>query len=123
MSGRNTVVSSLPARVPLADYEACPVTEVFRRFGDKWTLVTLMLLSQRTHRFNELQHRIEGISQRMLTRTLRGLESDGLVLRTVHPTVPPSVEYSLTLSGRDLLGPISAIATWATTGATAETPG
>ncbi|TQS40111.1 winged helix-turn-helix transcriptional regulator [Cryptosporangium phraense] len=113
MSGRNTVVSSLPARVPLAEYEACPVTEVFRRFGDKWTLVTLMLLSERTHRFNELQHRIEGISQRMLTRTLRALESDGLVQRTVHPTVPPSVEYSLTPPGRSLLGPLAEIAAWA----------
>ena len=75
----------LAETVPLADYEACPVTEVFRRFGDKWTLVTLMLLAERPHRFNELQRRIEGISQRMLTRTLRSLGADRLVGRTVHP--------------------------------------
>lgn len=118
MSGGNTGIPSLVAtplaeRVPLSEYEACPVTEVFRRFGDKWTLLTLVLLGGRPHRFNELHHRIEGISQRMLTRTLRALESDGLVRRTVHPTVPPSVEYALTPSGQGLLGPLSEVANWA----------
>jgi DNA-binding HxlR family transcriptional regulator len=121
MSGTNTGFTSLaaaslpalPAKVPVEDYEACPVTELFRRLGDKWTLVTLMLLAERPHRFNELQHRIEGISQRMLSRALRGLESDGLVLRTVHPTVPPSVEYALTTTGRELLDPLSQLARWA----------
>jgi len=121
MSGANTEFTSLvsaplpplPAKVPIEDYEACPVTEVLRRLGDKWTLVALMLLAERPHRFNELQHRIEGISQRMLSRVLRGLETDGLVLRTVHPTVPPSVEYALTPAGRGLLGPLSEIAQWA----------
>jgi DNA-binding HxlR family transcriptional regulator len=108
-------VPPLARKVPLAEYEACPVTELLRRFGDKWTLVTLMLLAERAHRFNELQRRIEGISQRMLTRTLRALEADRLVERTVHPTVPPSVEYSLTDSGRSLLGPLSELANWAVT--------
>jgi DNA-binding HxlR family transcriptional regulator len=118
MSGGNTGVPSLvatplAARVPISEYEACPVTGLFHRFGDKWTLLTLVLLGGRPHRFNELHHRIEGVSQRMLTRTLRALESDGLVRRTVYPTVPPSVEYALTSSGQALLGPLSEVANWA----------
>jgi DNA-binding HxlR family transcriptional regulator len=118
MSGGNTDVPSLvatplTARVPVAEYEACPVTGLFHRLGDKWSLLALVLLGAGPHRFNELHRRIEGVSQRMLTRTLRALESDGLVRRTVHPTVPPSVEYALTTSGRDLLGPLSQVANWA----------
>ena len=72
-----------------------------------------VLLGQRPYRFNELQRAIEGISQRMLTRTLRLLEQDGIVRRTVFPTVPPSVEYSVTELGRSLLVPLSAVADWA----------
>ena len=102
----------LPDPVPSADYDACPVTELFRRLGDKWTLLVLVLLDQQTYRFNELHRRIEGISQRMLTRTLRTLEHDGLVERTVFPTVPPSVEYALTARGRSLLKPLSEVADW-----------
>jgi DNA-binding HxlR family transcriptional regulator len=118
MSDENTGVPSLVAtplaeRVPLAEYEACSVTGLFHRLGDKWSLLTLVLLGARPHRFNELHHRIEGISQRMLTRTLRSLESGGLVRRTVHPTVPPSVEYALTPPGQALLGPLSQVANWA----------
>jgi len=118
MSGENTGVPSLVAtplaeRVPIGEYEACPVTGLFHRLGDKWSLLTLVLLGARAHRFNELHHRIEGVSQRMLTRTLRALETDGLVRRTVHPTVPPSVEYALTPSGQALLGPLSQVANWA----------
>jgi DNA-binding HxlR family transcriptional regulator len=117
MSDGNTVpvlvTTPLAERVPLSEYEACSVTGLFHRLGDKWVLLTLVLLGGRPHRFNELHHRIEGVSQRMLTRTLRSLESDGLVRRTVHPTVPPSVEYALTSSGQALLGPLSQVATWA----------
>lgn len=118
MSGGNTAVPSLVAtplaeRVPISEYEACPVTGLLHRLGDKWSLLTLVILGGRPHRFNELHHRIEGVSQRMLTRTLRALESDGLVRRTVHPTVPPSVEYALTPSGEALLGPLSQVANWA----------
>ena len=118
MSGANTAVPSLVAtplaeRVPTSEYEACPVTGLLHRLGDKWSLVTLVLLGERPHRFNELHHRIEGVSQRMLTRTLRALESDGLVRRTVYPTVPPAVEYALTSSGQALLGPLSQVANWA----------
>jgi DNA-binding HxlR family transcriptional regulator len=118
MSGGHTAVPSLVGTpmsepVPISEYEACPVTGLFHRLGDKWSLLTLVLLGGRPHRFNELHRRIEGVSQRMLTRTLRALESDGLVCRTVYPTVPPSVEYALTSSGQALLGPLSQVANWA----------
>lgn len=107
------VTTALPSPVPAPEYDACPVTDLFRRFGEKWTLLVLVLLGERAHRFNELERRIDGISQRMLTRTLRALDSDGLVRRTVFPTVPPSVEYDLTPLGRSLLEPLSAVADWA----------
>ncbi|MBB5079839.1 winged helix-turn-helix transcriptional regulator [Nonomuraea endophytica] len=81
--------------------------------GDRWSLLLVAVLGQRPYRYNELHRSIEGISQRMLTRTLRGLEVDGLVRREVFPTVPPSVEYSLTPLGRTLLEPVSALADWA----------
>jgi DNA-binding HxlR family transcriptional regulator len=86
---------------------------VFRRLGDRWSMLVIVLLGGRAHRYNELHRAIEGISQRMLTRTLRTLENDGLVTRTVHPTVPPSVEYDLTPLGRSLLEPVSVLADWA----------
>ncbi|MFI2365253.1 winged helix-turn-helix transcriptional regulator [Promicromonospora sp. NPDC019610] len=106
------VGGKLPGRVPTEDYEACPVTHTVRMLGDKWTLLVLMLLAERAHRFNELHRRVDGISQRMLTRTLRALEDDGLVSRTVFPTIPPGVEYKLTERGRELLVPLSALADW-----------
>lgn len=118
MSGTHTDVPSvlahdLPRPVPAAELAACPVGDVFRRVGDKWSMLLVILLGGRPHRYNELHRAVEGISQRMLTRTLRGLEADGLVRRDVHPTVPPSVEYSLTPLGRTLLQPLSALADWA----------
>ncbi|MEU3167308.1 helix-turn-helix domain-containing protein [Streptosporangium sp. NPDC006930] len=118
MSGTHTGVPSvlahtLPRPVPIDELEACPVGDVFRRLGDKWSMLLLILLGGRPHRYNELHRAIEGISQRMLTRTLRTLETDGLVRREVYPTVPPSVEYSLTPLGRTLLEPLSALADWA----------
>jgi DNA-binding HxlR family transcriptional regulator len=118
MSGTNTGVPSvlaheLPRPVPADELAACPVGDVFRRMGDKWSMLLVVLLGRRPHRYNELHRAIEGISQRMLTRTLRSLETDGLVRREVHPTVPPSVEYSLTSLGRTLLQPLSALADWA----------
>lgn len=94
--------------------ESCtPVREILSRVGDKWSILVIMLLSERPWRFNELKRAIEGMSQRMLTLTLRGLERDGLVTRTVYPTVPPSVEYALTPLGQSLRGPIVALGTWA----------
>ena len=117
MSAGNTNVPSmltmsLPDPVPASEYDACPVTELFRRLGDKWTLLLLSLLGERAYRFNELHRRIDGISQRMLTRTLRMLEDDGLVQRTVFPTVPPSVEYGLSARGHSLLPALTEVATW-----------
>lgn len=90
-----------------------PVREVLARVGDKWSILVIMLLSERPWRFNELKRSVEGLSQRMLTLTLRNLERDGLVTRTVYPTVPPSVEYALTPMGRSLTGPVSALGHWA----------
>lgn len=117
MSGRNTGVPlrdhPLPVPVPAEEYETCPVTDLLRRVGDKWTLVLLTLLGRRPYRFNELDRAVEGISRRMLTRTLRGLEDDGLVAREVFPTTPPMVEYRLTPLGESLLVPLNALATWA----------
>ena len=121
MSGTYTHVPSvpsvlahqLPRPVPLDELAACPAGDVFRRVGDKWSVLVLILLGGRPHRYNELHRSIEGISQRMLTRTLRGLETDGLVHREVHPTVPPGVEYRLTALGGTLLEPLSALADWA----------
>ena len=95
--------------------EDCPVREVLDRVGDKWSVMVIVLLGQRTHRFNELHRAIEGISQRMLTLTVRALERDGLVSRTVHASVPPRVDYELTELGRTLLVPLAALTEWADT--------
>ena len=94
--------------------EACPaVREVLSRVGDKWSVQIVALLGDGPMRFSELRRAIEGISQRMLTLTLRGLERDGLITRTVFPTIPPRVDYALTPLGRDLLTPVSALGAWA----------
>ena len=89
------------------------VREILNRVGDKWSVLVIVLLGQGTKRFSELRRAIDGISQRMLTLTLRQVERDGLVERTVYPTVPPRVEYSLTPLGRTLLEPVMALAMWA----------
>jgi DNA-binding HxlR family transcriptional regulator len=86
---------------------------VLSRIGDKWSVLIVMLLSTGPRRFSELKRAIGGISQRMLTLSLRGLERDGLVKRTVFPTVPPRVDYELTDLGRSLCEPVQAIGTWA----------
>ena len=98
-----------------ASFDAdCPATrEILNRVGDKWSVLIIVSLGQGAMRFSALRRGIEGISQRMLTATLRGLERDGLVNRTVHPTNPPQVEYSLTKLGRTLLDPVAALAVWA----------
>lgn len=89
------------------------VTPVLNRIGDKWSVLIVMILARAPHRFNELKREIDGISQRMLTLTLRGLERDGLVSRTVEPTVPPRVTYALTELGRSLIEPVEALGSWA----------
>jgi DNA-binding HxlR family transcriptional regulator len=91
----------------------CPVREVLDRVGDKWSVLIIVLLGQGTHRFNELHRTIDGISQRMLTLTVRNLERDGLVKRTVYATVPPRVDYELTELGETLLVPLAALSDWA----------
>jgi len=103
----------LPAAPGIAD--DCPTREILDRVGDKWSVLVIVLLGQRTHRFNELHRAIEGISQRMLTLTVRALERDGLVSRTVYASVPPRVDYELTELGRTLLIPLGTLADWATT--------
>jgi DNA-binding HxlR family transcriptional regulator len=89
------------------------MSDVLSRIGDKWSLMVVGMLSRNgTLRFNELKRLINGVSQRMLTLTLRNLERDGLVSRTIYPEVPPRVEYSLTEMGKTLQGPINALWDW-----------
>jgi len=89
------------------------VSGVLARIGDKWSVLIVTRLGQRSMRFNELKKEIGGISQRMLTLTLRGLERDGLITRTVFATIPPRVDYELTALGRSLLEPVTALGDWA----------
>jgi DNA-binding HxlR family transcriptional regulator len=89
------------------------ISEVLSRIGDKWTVLVVNLLGGGPKRFSEIKREVGGISQRMLTLTLRALQRDGLVTRTVHPTVPPSVEYDLTELGHSLLVPVQALGQWA----------
>jgi DNA-binding HxlR family transcriptional regulator len=89
------------------------VASVLSRVGDKWSVFVIMMLSDGPKRFNELKRMINGISQRMLTLTLRGLERDGLVTRTIFPTIPPRVDYELTDLGRGLSRPVEALGKWA----------
>ncbi len=89
------------------------VSEILARVGDKWSVLIVMLLGAGPKRFNEIKREIGGISQRMLTLTLRGLERDGLLTRTVFPTVPPRVDYELTDLGRSLWRPVEALGIWA----------
>ncbi|QXT34946.1 helix-turn-helix transcriptional regulator [Sphingomonas sanguinis] len=89
------------------------VREILDLVGDKWSLYIIASLKDGPVRFNELRRRIDGISQRMLTITLRGLERDGLVSRTMFPTIPPRVDYALTDVGRSLLEPVMALTLWA----------
>ena len=93
--------------------EACPTRQVVNRIGDRWSLLVLYALEGRTLRFADLRRAVEGVSQKMLTQTLRLLERDGLVNREVFAAVPPHVEYSLTPLGRSLSGRIAAIREWA----------
>lgn len=96
---------------PLPDCAA--VKPVIARIGDKWAVLIVRMLGGGPLRFSELKRQIGGVSQRMLTLTLRGLERDGLVSRTVYPTVPPRVDYALTPLGHSLMVPIRALADWA----------
>jgi len=103
----------LPSHNGVPSDSCIAVREVLNRVGDKWSVLIVGLLADGPKRFSELRRTVEGISQRMLTLTLRGLERDGLVTRTVYPTIPPRVEYELTELGRTLRKPIQSLAKWA----------
>jgi DNA-binding HxlR family transcriptional regulator len=110
------------AVIPPTLLEACPVRDVLDRIGDKWSVLVISLLGDGPMRFMELKRSIGLVSQRMLTRTLRGLERDGLITRTVEPVVPPRVDYELTELGRGLHGIVGQLSEWAfaNSGAVAE---
>jgi DNA-binding HxlR family transcriptional regulator len=111
MVDTNTPVRASAASNP---HEACKAeVETLARIGDKWTVMVVGALSKGPMRYNEIHRRVEGISQRMLTLTLKGLEQDGLVTRTMYPTIPPRVDYELTELGRSLIVPLKALAEWA----------
>ncbi|WP_423833609.1 winged helix-turn-helix transcriptional regulator [Streptomyces manipurensis] len=93
-------------------HEDCGIREVLDRIGDKWSVLVVVELAQGIRRFRQLQRAVPGISQRMLTLTVRRLERDGLVSRTIYPTVPPQVEYALTPMGRSLTHLVKALADW-----------
>jgi DNA-binding HxlR family transcriptional regulator len=92
--------------------EQCPTREVLSRIADKWAMLVILALEEKTLRFSALRTRVRGVTQKMLTQTLRGLEKDGLVARKVTPTVPVTVEYSLTPLGRSLSQAVSVIRRW-----------
>jgi DNA-binding HxlR family transcriptional regulator len=98
---------------PHLDSDCRGVASILGRVGDKWSVLVIMMLGDGPKRFNEIKRIIGGISQRMLTLTLRGLERDGLVTRTVFPTIPPRVDYELTDLGRGLSQPVLALGGWA----------
>jgi DNA-binding HxlR family transcriptional regulator len=110
MVDTNTAVRAPEASNPHA---ACTQVETLARIGDKWTVMVVGALSKGPIRYNEIRRRVEGISQRMLTLTLKGLEQDGLVTRTMYPTIPPRVDYELTKLGRKLIVPLQALSEWA----------
>jgi DNA-binding HxlR family transcriptional regulator len=114
MPGRRAQEGTSMIPSNLHEPEDCrAVSEVLSRIGDKWTVLVVSTLGDGPKRFNELRHALGSISQRMLTLTLRALERDGLVKRTVFPTVPPRVVYELTRLGRSLLEPVNALGLWA----------
>ena len=109
LSDRDTGVTLEVHNAP----QCTAVNDILARVGDKWSVRVVMGLADGSRRFNELRRDIPGISQRMLTRTLRGLERDGLVSRTVTPSVPPRVDYALTALGRSLCVPVAQLGNWA----------
>jgi DNA-binding HxlR family transcriptional regulator len=104
-----------PDKAPADFYDPllCPVRNVISQIGDKWSLLVITHLRFGSHRFSELLNALPDISQRMLTQTLRKLEREGLVLRTVTPTMPPRVDYELTTLGKSLIEPLSTLSEWA----------
>lgn len=107
------VTQPVPATFEQCQREMTPVTDVLQQIGGKWTVYIIGQLSQGPRRFSELKRHIEGVSQKMLTSTLRDLEKDGFVTRTVTPSIPPRVDYELTAMGRELQEPLHVIGQWA----------
>jgi DNA-binding HxlR family transcriptional regulator len=97
----------------IAQSELCHARQILDRVGDKWSIAVIYELGSGSRRFTELRRAIDGISQRMLTATVRTLERDGLVARTVHPVMPPRVDYALTPLGQTLLGTVYQLMKWA----------
>ncbi|MER7335344.1 MULTISPECIES: helix-turn-helix domain-containing protein [unclassified Micromonospora] len=112
MSAGHTAVTDALEPCGLPEHPDCGIRDVLDRIGDKWTVLAIVELSSGVRRFRELQRGIHGISQRMLTLTLRRLERDGLVLRTAYPTVPVTVTYELTARGRSLTHLVRQLADW-----------
>ncbi|WP_322982052.1 helix-turn-helix domain-containing protein [Pseudomonas sp. C11] len=111
---KTQIVNPAGCETPNDDHARCKALgQVLDRIGDKWTIGVVGALSKGPTRFNALLRLIEGVSHRMLTLTLRGLEQDGLVKRTVYPTVPPKVEYELTDMGSSLIEPLQVLSLWA----------
>ena len=102
----------VPPTEPGTHADCRKVNQILGRMGDKWTILTISMLAEQPRRFNELRRLIGGISQQMLTRTLKMLERDGMVTRKVYPTVPPQVEYGLTNLGSSLAVPLMQLAMW-----------
>ncbi|MEV1019752.1 helix-turn-helix domain-containing protein [Streptomyces sp. NPDC050264] len=112
--GHTGVTTPRPAGPAVAcdDHDDCGIRDVLDRLGDKWSVLVVVELAAGVRRFGELQRAVTGISQRMLTLTVRRLERDGLVTRTVYPTIPPQVEYELTEMGHSLTHLIKGLADW-----------
>ncbi|HUR02295.1 MAG TPA: helix-turn-helix domain-containing protein [Nonomuraea sp.] len=109
-----TSVGHTDVREPIGEgHPTCQLRDILDRVGDKWSVLVMNLLGSGPKRYSELQRSIDGISQRMLTLTLRSLERDGLVHRTVTPTSPPRVDYGLTEVGKTLSSPVSGLIRWA----------
>lgn len=106
------MLMSAPPDQPGTNPDCRKVSAILGRLGDKWTVLAITMLFEQPRRFNELKRLIGGISQQMLTRTLKALERDGMVTRKVYPTVPPQVEYSLTDRGSSLAVPLMQLAKW-----------
>jgi DNA-binding HxlR family transcriptional regulator len=115
MSSTHTGVTTSPAELEpcgLPEHPDCGIRDVLDRVGDKWSVLVIVELASGARRFRELQRAVDGISQRMLTLTVRRLERDGLVIRTVYPTVPAQVDYRLTETGASLTHLVKALADW-----------
>ncbi len=113
VTAHNLALHFRESRWEFPDPSQCPVRNVLDQLASKWSVLIITTLAERPYRFGELKREIGDISQRMLTQTLRDLQADGLIERTVFPTTPPSVEYKLTPLGQSFLGPLSAVVDWA----------